>query len=138
MSQMQRQLNLFESTSLNTTYDIKREIRLAMSRSGLSRDQIVDQINDLAVKEGMRKSISKAALDNWSKDSDPDRLPSPAWLTLFCKVVGSVTPISALIRPLDAEIISRDDIRLLMWARAERDKKKATKRARLAEQSLDI
>lgn len=137
MNTLPAQLSLFSSISLNPTYEIKRQMRIAMANSRLSRDEIVDAINKISVKEGMRQAISKSSLDNWTKDSAPDRLPSLPWLTIFCKVLGTVAPIAAMIRPIGGAIIDETDLRLLVWARAERDKKRATKKARLAEQELE-
>ncbi len=136
MNTSAHQLNLFQSSSLNPTYEIKRQLRLALAKSILSRDEVVDRMNEISVREGMRKTISKASLDNWTKDSDPGRLPSLPQLTIFCSVLDTVTPLAAMIRPLEGDIINKEDARLLMWARAEREKKQAAKRARLAEQSL--
>ena len=113
------QLVLFKSTSLNPTHEIKRCLRLALSGSALSRDQIVDLVNRLAVREGLRKSVSKSVLDSWVKDSDQSRLPSPAWLTLLCKVLNDPSPIAAMLRPLGFYTIDDRGKALLTWAEAE-------------------
>ena len=109
MDKASRQLDLFQSYSLNPTYEIKRQIRLAISLSGLSRDEIVDRMNRIAVQEGMRKTISKPTLDSWTKDSDPDRLPSLPWLTILCQVTGALGPIQAIVKPLGGRIINQND-----------------------------
>lgn len=111
---------------------------MALSGANLSRDQVVDKMNAIAIDEGLRRTISKSVLDNWTKDSAPDRLPSLPWLTIFCRVLDTVAPISALVRPLGCEIVDPEGARLLFWARAERAKKLAAKKARLAEQALEI
>ena len=136
MHKISYQLDLFTNQSLNPTYEIKRQIRLASSGCNLSRDEIVDRMNKIAVQEGMRKTISKPTLDNWTKDSDPDRLPSLYWFTIFCRVVGTVAPIEAMLRPLGCGVMDQEDQRLLAWAKAEMEKRKATKRARLALEGL--
>lgn len=138
MNTSQIQLSLFQNISMNTTYEIKRTLRMAIADCRLSRDEIVDQMNKIAVREGMRQTISKNSLDNWTKDSAPDRLPSLPWLTIFCSVLNTVEPISAMIRPLGGEILSGPDVKLLIWARAEREKKTAVKKARLAAQVLEV
>lgn len=83
MNKAAHQLDLFQSPSLNPTYEIKRQIRLALADTSLSRAEIADRMNEISAAEGMRKSITKAQLDNWAKDSDPDRLPSLPWMTIF-------------------------------------------------------
>jgi len=131
------QLNLFSSQSLNPTYEIKRNIRLELSMSSLSRDQVVDRMNDIAGREGLHGKISKATLDGWCKDSDPSRLPSPPWLVVFCHVTGSISPIQPMLFPLGSGVITEEDMRLLIWAKAEKEKRKAIKKARLAFEAID-
>ena len=137
MRKISYQLDLFSNQSLNPTYEIKRQIRLALAGCNLSRDEIVDRMNEIAVQEGMRKTISKATLDNWTKDSDPDRLPSLPWLTIFCRAAGTVAPIEAMLRPLGCGVLNNDDHNLLAWAKAEMEKRKAAKRARLALEAIE-
>ena len=43
MTETTFQLDLFHQRTLNTTYEVKREMRLGVSRSHLSREQIVDR-----------------------------------------------------------------------------------------------
>ncbi len=127
-----KQLDLFSgSRSLNATHEVKRQIRLALAASNLSREQIVDQYNKIAALEGASK-ISKAALDSWTKDSDPGRMPSLLNLNYLCEVLGTLAPYAAAIRPLGAKVIGPEEIRLLNWAKAEQAKRSAAKRAKLA------
>ena len=141
MNSVIHQLDLFNNTSLNTTYEIKRQIRLALADCGLSRDEVADRMTEIAVKEGMRpgkkNGITRATLDNWCKDSEPERVPSIVWLTIFCHVAGTVKPIEALLRPVGCGVLRPEDMRLLAWARAEMDRKRAAKRARLAMELID-
>lgn len=132
MSQKALQLDLFYTKSLNPVYEIKRALRIALSKTHLSRDQVVDEMNRTAVTEGMRKSISKASLDNWTKDSDPDRLPSLPWLTIFCRVLDDPSPIAAMLRPLGYNLIDKRGRVLLNWAESELSKRRASKKAKLA------
>ena len=138
MSRTVTQMSLFQSGSLNPTYEIKRQLRVALSGSTPSRKEIVDEINKIAIQEGMRKQISKETLDNWTKDSDPDRLPSLPWLTILCKVLDTVSPIAAIIQPLGGKVIGPKEAKLLIWAEAKMEKKHATKKERLAEQALEV
>ena len=131
------QLDLFKNTLLNPTYTVKRQIRIALANSRLSRDEVADRMNEMARVEGMRKSISKAVLDNWTKDSDPDRLPSLPWMTIFCKVLETVAPLEAMAQPLGAAILGPEDLNVLKWARAELARKKAAKRARIALEEIN-
>jgi len=131
------QLDLFHNKSLNTTYEIKRSMRLAVSKSHLSREEIIDQMNKVAVQEGMRTTISKATLDNWIKDSDPGRLPLPPWLTIFCYVLHNTGPIAAMLNPLGCIVVEGDTQKLLVWAEAEFGRRRAAKKARTALANLE-
>lgn len=126
------QLELFRSSSLNPTYEIKRQLRIALANSALSRDEVVDLMNEISVSEGMRKTVSKAVLDGWVKDSDPDRLPSLPWLTIFCRVLEVTGPLNAMARPLGFAVIGAEDVNILKWGQAELQKRRAAKRARMA------
>ncbi len=126
------QLDLFHPQSLNPTYEIKRALRQSLSRTHLSRDQVVDKMNEFATEEGLRKNISKATLDNWTKDSDPDRLPSLPWVVIFCKVLNDISPIAVLLRPLGCYAIDDKEGAVLKWGKAELARKKAIKHARHA------
>jgi len=133
------QLDLFHRTSLNTTYETKRLMRVAVSKGSFSRDRdrLVDEINKIAVQEGMRTTISKATLDNWLKDSDPGRMPSPAWLTIFCYVLHNTGSIAAMLSPLGCIVVEGETQKLLVWAEAEFGKRRAVKNARRALANLE-
>ena len=131
------QLDLFHHVSFNTTYEIKRNMRLAVSKSHLSREEIVDQMNKVAVQEGMQTTISKATLDNWLKDSDPRRMPMPAWLTIFCYVLHNTGPIAAMLNPLGCIVLGGETQKLLAWAEAEIGRRRASKKARMALANLE-
>ena len=131
------QLDLFLEQNLNIVPEVKRQIRMALSGSALSRDQIVDQMNALAARDGLKRTVTRAALDSWCKDSDPGRMPGLAGLALFCRVLGTTGPISALARPLGCEIIGPEERKILAWGKAELEKRKAIKKARLAMEVLE-
>lgn len=131
------QLELFKSRSLNPVHEIKRQIRLILSNSTLSRDQIAEKMNLLASKEGMPGRVTKARLDSWCKDSDQSRIPSSSELVLFCYVMKNNGPLDALASPLFLNVIDYEDQKLLAWAKAEIEKKKAIKRARIALEEIE-
>ena len=132
------QLDLFHHLSLNPTHEVKRLMRLSVSRSRLSREEIVDQMNKIAVQEGMRTTISKHTLDNWLKESDQGRMPSPSWMTIFCYILHDTAPISAILRPLKCAVLGQEQLKLLKWAQAEQERRKAQRRARLAFEELEV
>jgi hypothetical protein len=132
MNKSPREIDELKSQSLNVVYTVKRALRLALRGSRLSREQVCDRMNELAAQEGMRKQISKATLDNWTKDSDPDRLPSLAWLVIFCEVLEATGPLEALARPLGFRVIDREQGRILKWGQADLERRRAVRRAEAA------
>ena len=127
-----QQLHMFGAQTFDPTYIMKREMRVAISQSHLSREQIVDKMNGTASSEGLGKTVTKATLDGWCKDSDPGRMPSSAWLVVFCKVMETVGPIRALLLPLGCDVAGPEDAALLAWARADMERRRAVRRARVA------
>ena len=131
------QLDLFIEQNLNIVADVKREIRIALSKTHLSRDQVVDEMNTLAVRDGLNGTVTKATLDGWCKDSDETRLPSLPRLVLFCQVLTTAAPIQAMVRPLGCEIVGPREKKILAWGTAELDRRRAAKKARLALEMLE-
>ena len=137
MTSTQKQMDLFSgSPSLNATSEIKRQIRLALAASKLSREQIVDKYNEIAALESASR-ISKNTLDSWTKDSDPGRMPSLLNLNYLCEVLGTLAPYAAAILPLGAMVVGPEDLRLLNWAWAEQARRAAVKKAKLALMELE-
>ena len=132
MNERLQRIDQVGSQSLNVTYGVKRALRLALANSRLSRDQVVDRMNELAVREGLRATVSKASLDNWVKDSDPNRLPSLVWTVIFCESVGDCGVIDILAKPFDLKVVNESEQRLLAWAKADLQRRKATRRAERA------
>lgn len=133
-----QQLDLFKKQSLNCTYELKRQMRLVQSESGLSRDTAVDMINNLSARENLPgQKISKVTYESWFKDSEPSRVPSPVKLVLFCAVMKNNSPLTALACPLGCRLIDVEDQKILAWGKAELAKRRATKKAQLARLALE-
>jgi hypothetical protein len=131
------QLDLFGEQNLNIVAEVKRQIRLALGKTTLSRDEVVDRMNALASRDGLKDTVSKATLDGWCKDSDTSRIPSLARLVLFCHVLGTADPIRAVARPLGTEVVGPEERKILAWGKAELARRRAAKKARLALEVLE-
>lgn len=123
---------------LDIVADLKRELRRELSKSRYSRDEIADLMRDLASAEGIKVVISRNILDSWLKPGQQDRLPGITGLMLLCRVLGTVAPFGPIIQALGGDVVGTDDLKLLIWAKAEKEKREATKRARLAQELLEI
>jgi hypothetical protein len=132
------QLPLFGGQNLNIVYEVKRQIRIALSRTKLSRDEVVDRVAELARRDGAPVSITKPVLDSWCKESDPGRMPSIAAITILCHVLGTVEPLRAMASALGAAVINSDDLRILNFGRAEIARRRAQKSARKAADELGL
>lgn len=132
---MTRQLNFWENPHLDPTSRIKSAMREALKDCGLSRDQVVDQINELAKREGMTTNgngqrVTVELLEKWvSPSAAGNRIPIQ-YLPMFCRVTGSLLPLRALAAPVGADVITGPDRLKLAWAEAEIAKRKTTAAAR--------
>lgn len=134
----QDQLHLFSGQNLNVVYEVKRQLRIALANSKLSRDEVVDQATKIAWRDGVQSFISKATLDSWCKDSEPGRMPSLGMLVILCHVLGTLDPIKPLVNPLGGTVIGREDLKVLSFGRAEMMKRRAQKSARRAADELGL
>lgn len=139
---MSRQLNLWDAPSLNPVPRVKEAMRVSLKGSPLSREQVVDGMNDLARLEGIStngraKKVTSEMLDKWVSNGCDHIIP---WklLPIFCKVVGSVDPLRALVSPLGADLIEEEEINLLKWARAEMESRRLRKVKKKLEAEIGV
>ncbi|WP_027181635.1 hypothetical protein [Oleidesulfovibrio alaskensis] len=102
-----KQLSLFDNVA-NRVALLDREIKSAMneackhfcSRNRVSREEVVDRMNALALQAGVRltggnaKQLSDQILAKWLSPSSPEHMPSHRALAVFCDVVGSLEPLA--------------------------------------------
>lgn len=145
MDRKPAQLNLFGPPP---NYDVGAAIAAAMNeaaaRSGLSRDQILDKMNDLADRSGVKlvggagKRVSLDTLDKWLNPAETGRnIPLKA-LPIFCAAVADATPLAVLAAPLRVKVITEEEARLLAWARESVAARKAARRKKQLEKDLGI
>lgn len=122
---LHRQISLFQP-SLHVEPKICAAMRDAAGQSGMSRDQIVDGINNLAESEGIKvtpghaKILTLATLEKWLNPMEREYVPPIRALVIFCRVVGSHAPLDALVAPLGLTVIDDDQSRLLRMAEIDR------------------
>lgn len=136
------QMSLFNQPTLNIADDFKEAMALAVKNSGLSREQVVEKMNGLAARYGIRlakgngKNLNISTLEKWLNLNSPGRMISVKALNVFCAVVGDNTPIDIMVRPLGAKVIGEKDIKKLAWADASLKAKKARRKIRELEAEL--
>ncbi len=117
------QQSLFEILTFNIVKPLKLAMVSAEKKSGLSREQIVDQMNDLAEQYGLRltkgngRNLTIDTLEKWLNSKDRGRVINIKALPVYCLVVGSNEPIAELIKPLGGMLIGQKDAKLLAWAK---------------------
>lgn len=136
-----RQLDLFTQTNLATVMrDIKVSMNQAIKDSGKSREEVLDMMNRLAARYGMRLNgragLSKDSFEKWLNVEDESRLPSIKGITVFCAVLQTTAPLASMVMLLDAEIIEGQDITMLKWARRYHQAKDLRKEMKQLEDEL--
>lgn len=136
-----RQLSLLNDCGLHTVvHDVKAALNSAQKESGESREQLLDLVNALAKRQGMKLSgnggLSKDMLDKWLNAEDARRAPGIAGVELLCAALDTLEPLEAMARPLGAMVIYGRDITLLKLARAQQEGKELRKRMRKLEEQL--
>lgn len=128
------QMSLFDAIP---TYNIERNTKEALAKaaknSGLSREEIVEQMNriadmfGIALTRGKDSRLSLDVLDKWLNTSDLTRSMPVRALPIFCKVVNNPEPLQEIVRPLGLQIINDSERRLLEWAKAYKQARRAQK-----------
>ena len=136
-----RQLNLFTQTNLATVMrDIKIAMNEAIKDSGKSRDQVLDMMNGLATRYGMRLNgragLSKDSFEKWLNVEEENRLPSMKGITVFCSVLQTTKPLAAMVMLLGGNIIEGQDITMLNWAKRYHQAKDLRKQMKQLEDEL--
>ncbi len=132
----------FQQKSLNPGPRFKEALRQAVRNSGLSREQVVDDINTLARLEGITtngnaKKLSTAMLDKWLSQSPDYEIPLKL-VPIFCSVTNSIDPLVALAAPIDARVVNREDHQLLQWAKGEVKRRALVKRQKKLESEIGL
>lgn len=138
---MSEQPKLWNIPSLDPVPRVKEAMRQALKNCPFSRDQVVDKTNDLARREGIStngraQKVTAEMLDKWVSQSEhiiPWKL-----LPIFCRVVDDLSPLAALVAPLGAKVIGKDDAMLLKWARAEKETRRLRRVKRQIETEIDL
>jgi len=135
---MSKQLNLFNQISFNINRSLSDQMAQSVKQSGLSRDEVLDRMNDLADRYGVRllkgngQSLTMATFEKWLNPNAKEYIPSPNALVVFCGAVEDLEPMRVLLSPLGGLIIEEQDVKLLQWAKHyQRAKKERIQMRRL-------
>jgi hypothetical protein len=143
LGQTPKQLSLWETPGLNIVPRLKTSMREAFKLSGMSKEQVVSDMNDMAIAEGLittsqKQRITIPMLEKWVAPSALAHVISFQNLVIFCKVIKNGSPFQVAAIALGLEIIGPEDKKLLQWARAETKQKRLAKEARKLAQEVGI
>lgn len=139
---MAKQLSLFNQPSLNVNRTLKEQMARSAKESGLTREEILERMNRLADRNGIRlikgngPALTMSSLDKWLNPEDQEHIPAVNSLVVFCAAIEDMEPMRVLTAPLGMELINENDIKLLLWAREYQAAKKARVRMKKLEAEL--
>ena len=120
--------------------DVKREMHDAVKSSVLSRDQVVDMMNDLAARYGVklngRGGLSKDVLEKWLNVDNDSHFPSVKGLFFFCASMQTMEPFAVAVRLLGGDVIDSNDVAMLKWAKKYHQAKELRKQMKELEGEL--
>ncbi len=135
-----------QSLFTTITYNVVKPVKLAMVQAekscGLSRDEIVDGMNDLAEQFGVNlikgsgKRLTVDTLEKWLNPNDRTRVINIKALPIFCRIVKDNGAIGELVKPLGGMLIGKQDARLLAWAKQYHRAKEARQAMKQIEAEL--
>lgn len=118
-------------------------MREAIRLSGISREKVVNDMNDLAGEAGLTtngrgEKVTLAVLEKWvAPSADGHRVPIH-YLSIFCLVTRSFLPLEALAAAVGGHVVGSEDLKLLEWAKIETTRRKLGRDARRLAQEVGI
>ena len=98
--------------------DTKVAMAEAIKKSGLSRFQIADRMNEIIVPDGDEGPITKEQIDSWTKKEE-SRTSFFRYLPIFCHVTQNYSPLQAYASALSLKIIEEREMSILELGQAE-------------------
>jgi hypothetical protein len=120
---MVKQLSLFNQPSLNINRSLKEQMAHSAKESKWSREEILDRMNDLANRYGVRlmkgngKALTMTTFEKWLNVGAMEHIPPVNSLVIFCAAIGDNSTMCVLMEPLGEAVIDDQDTKLLLWAK---------------------
>lgn len=131
------QMGLFGHLSLDVLPSLKAEMGKALRSCGLSREQVVDEINHLAEQSGISLSLTINTLEKWLAPSATRHVIPLRVLPLFCRVTGSTRPVEILAAALGLVVVGPREQALIHLGEAAVEAKRASAKRRRALEALE-
>jgi hypothetical protein len=136
------QLELFNQPTLNVSKQFKTALAADIKKSGMSREQIVDRMNDLAERHGVSLAHGNASrltietFEKWLNPADLGRLMPVKALPVFCAATGQCAAFCAVAEPMGLQVIGAREQKMLAWAEAKLAVKAKSRKIRELEADL--
>jgi hypothetical protein len=120
------QLSLFERPTLNIAKPVKEAMSSDVLKSGLSREQVVDRMNELAASYGVdlsngnSRKLTLEIFEKWISPNNTARQMPLKAVSIFCAAVGGCAVLDVIARPIGSRVIGDQEQKLLSWAKAKR------------------
>lgn len=126
------QLSLFSMATFNTMKPQKEAMHEAAKNCGLSREEIVDKMNNLADQFGVNLvkgngKLSLPTFEKWINPEDKSREMPMRAVSIFCAVVKDYSAISILTEPLGIELAGPEKQKLLRFSEGYLMRREANK-----------
>lgn len=137
-----KQLLLFNQPNLNINRIQKEQMYLSVQESELNRDEILDLMNVLADRYGVRlmrgngRKLTKSMFEKWINVNAMEHIPPHNSVIIFCWAIQDNRAILVTLVPLGIVGIEGDDILMLEWAKEFHMVKAAKKKMRKLELEL--
>jgi len=126
------QLSLFANPAADCAPAVKRAITQAIADSAISREELAARLTELCELAGLEREISLDMINKWTSVSAKGHQVPINILPLLCRALDDNRPLLALAGHFaGAALINEEDARLLAWAKEEKARRTAAKRARL-------
>ena len=121
---------------------MKAAMNDAARNSALSRDQILDRMNQIAIAAGVRltagnvKTLGAATLEKWLNPAEREHVPGVLALNVFCAAVESIFPLQAQLSMHGLDVMTPQDKTERDYGRACLEMRRARKTKRKLEANL--
>ena len=126
----------------NIPRDLKQALAKVVQTSGLSREQALDRVNDLARSYGVHMiqgnggDVSLETWEKWLNPADQTRMPGLKALAVICAALNSLEPLRPMVELAGGSLIDSQDAKLLAWAKAYKRAKQAHREMKKLEDYL--
>jgi len=110
-------------------------------RCGLSREQLVDRMNEIAALGGYRlnrnaRTLSVDVFEKWLNPLERDYVPGLNAIQAFVAATGDPEPIRVAAGIQGFELVGGDDLKILKAAKLDREIQNLKRQKRRLEQEL--